>query len=167
MLGRLYALAEHAYFQPLGDIDDVGQDRLVSERAFGIFVEKPFIQFKYVEIQFLPDIDPRIAGAEIVDGDAVSEEAQPVDQFFCARKVVEKDRLRQLELNELGRKGILRNDAVKGVRYIGVLGMQAGEIDGGAHDGQPLGDPFRQKAAHPAADEQVELRDGSARFHGR
>lgn len=94
------------------------------------------------------------------------KEAQPVDQFFCARKVVEKDRLRQLELNELGRKGILRNDAVKGVRYIGVLGMQAGEIDGGAHDGSPLAIRSAKKRHTWRQTSRVELRDGSARFHG-
>ena len=68
-------------------------------------------------------------------------------------------------MQQIGRNAVLCGDGVEPFRGIGILRVQAGEVDGRPHDGQTALYPLGQKTADLTAHEQIQFDDRAVALH--
>ena len=152
----LHALGERLDAEVLGHADDRADDaaRFLREAA-----QKAHVELDEVDRVILEDVQRGVAAAEVVEPDLIALLAQAVDGLLDGPRVPREDALRDLDVQEIARHGVLPArslDEVEDVQHVEVV---AREVERDRRDGQVLVEPLAQHAADLLEHESVEAVD--------
>ncbi len=114
------------------------------------------VDLQLVDLELAQHRQRRVAGAEVVEGDAGARGAQRGQDRRGPARVGQQRRLGDLEGEHAGLEAVLGEDRADGVEQVGVLDEGGGQVHrdtdvvargapGGALGGGPLQDPRRQR----------------------
>ena len=152
----LHALGERLDAEVLGHADDRADDaaRFLREAA-----QKAHVELDEVDRVILEDVQRGIAAAEVVEPDLIALLAQAVDGLLDGPRVPREDALRDLDVQELARHGVLPAHSLDEVEDVQHVEVVARKVERDRRDGQVLVEPLAQRAADLLEHEGVEAVD--------
>ena len=109
----------------LRNIYHIRYNRFIPVYQFLFCGKELLVQLQDIKIQFLPYIDSRIAGAEIIYGHPVAVRPQPVNQLLGSGKFIQQNGFRQFKLQKIGRDFISLRDRMDDIGGFRIMDMQA------------------------------------------
>ena len=151
--------------ETVGDVDNIGNERPIAFLQHLIIGQKLAVQLQAVEVQFLPYINSRVSGTEIIDGDVMAVSPQLIDQMLGSGEFLQQNGLRQFKFQKLRRNPIFGCNLVEHICRFGISYMETRQIDRNANNRQSPVHPVFQELTDLSADDLIQLNHRSLRFH--